>query len=167
MFKHELGQPAVDKVSGYKGILNARMEFYKGPIRYYIQGKVGEDGKEMEGYMVDEDAVQIMEGESVERPHDPTAFKYELGSKVKDSITGYKGVISSRTEWLFGCMRYTIQSLEFHEGKPVGPISVDEQAIELIETVQKSEAAPVARTGGTGPKPVQHRKPVQHKVDKR
>jgi len=33
----------------------------------------------------------------------------KLGIRVKDSITGYEGVAIARTDWLYGCVRITIQ----------------------------------------------------------
>lgn len=35
-------------------------------------------------------------------------FKFELGARVKDIITGYKGVIGGRTQYLTGCVQYGI-----------------------------------------------------------
>ena len=35
-------------------------------------------------------------------------FKFELGFKAKDSITGFEGVIGGRTEYLTGCVHYGI-----------------------------------------------------------
>lgn len=32
----------------------------------------------------------------------------ELGSKVKDKVTGYEGVATARTEWITGCVRYAV-----------------------------------------------------------
>jgi len=36
-------------------------------------------------------------------------FKFELGSKAKDTITGFEGIIISRSEWLTGCNTYGIR----------------------------------------------------------
>ncbi len=35
-------------------------------------------------------------------------FKFELGARVKDVITGYKGVVGGRTQYLRGCIQYGI-----------------------------------------------------------
>ena len=32
-----------------------------------------------------------------------------LGDEVKDTITGFKGIVVARTEWLNGCARVTVQ----------------------------------------------------------
>lgn len=81
-------------------------------------------------------------------------FKYELGSIAKDKVTGYKGMIIARTEWLYGCRRYQIQSAELDKGKPVDPIGLDEEAVEIIKA---AKPAKVADTGGPQPEPQRHR----------
>lgn len=37
-------------------------------------------------------------------------FKFKLGEKVKDTITGYEGIVMARTEYWTGCNRYGVLS---------------------------------------------------------
>lgn len=76
------------------------------------------------------------------------SFRYELGSKAKCKITGYTGLITARTEWLYGCRRYVIQSQELKDGKPVESLGVDEDAIEIIVAAEPHK---VRNTGGPAP----------------
>lgn len=32
----------------------------------------------------------------------------ELGSKVKDTITGFSGIVTGRTQWLTGCVQFVV-----------------------------------------------------------
>lgn len=64
------------------------------------------------------------------------AFKYELGSKAKDKVTSYTGIIIGRTEWLYGCRRYTLQSQEMKDGKPIEAMGFDEEALEIVEATK-------------------------------
>jgi len=73
-------------------------------------------------------------------------FKLELGAQVTDKITGYKGQIVCRAEWLYSCRRYVVQARELKDGKPVDPINCDEDQLELVEAPQ--EAHVVKDTGG-------------------
>ena len=41
----------------------------------------------------------------------------ELGSKVKDSITGFEGVSTGRAEYLHGCPSVLVESTELQEGE--------------------------------------------------
>jgi hypothetical protein len=73
-------------------------------------------------------------------------FKHALGSKVRDRVTGYTGIVIGQTSWLYGCRRYTVQSQEMKDGKPVDPLSFDEDALEIVEESKVSN--PVKDTGG-------------------
>ena len=72
----------------------------------------------------------------------------ELGSKVRDSISGLEGIATSRTEWLYGCVRVGVTPTELHEGKPVGELGFDEDQLALV----KDKVTPAAsKTGGSRP----------------
>ena len=42
-------------------------------------------------------------------------FKHKLGDELKCKITGFKGVIVSRMEWMTGCNRYGLQDEDLIE----------------------------------------------------
>lgn len=65
----------------------------------------------------------------------------KLGTRVRDSITGFSGVAMARTEYLNGCARVGVQAAQLHDGKPVDPQWFDEQ--------QLTEDSP-ATAGGPG-----------------
>ena len=61
-----------------------------------------------------------------------TEWKFDLGEEVKDVVTGFKGVIIVRSQWLNGCVQYGIkprvkrdgklsETEYFDEPRPVGP----------------------------------------------
>ena len=60
-------------------------------------------------------------------------FKYNLGSEVKDKITGYSGIIRGRSQYLTGCNTYGIQSRELKDSRPHEWVWVDEDLIHLIK----------------------------------
>lgn len=64
----------------------------------------------------------------------------KLGEKVKDSITGFSGVTIARTDWLYGCVRFGVQTSELHEGKPIDPVWFDEAQLVSIESGQSGSA---------------------------
>lgn len=80
-------------------------------------------------------------------------FKFGLGDEVKDKVTGFKGAISGRTEWLYGCRRYTVQPTKLKDGKPMDPLGFDEAALILIKAagpgqkVQPRKGGPRAEPG--------------------
>ena len=74
----------------------------------------------------------------------------KLGNKVRDSITGFTGIVTSRTDYLFGCVHVgvTPDSLD-KDGKPMDCQFFDEQRILLVESSKpKVSQDSVAKSGG-------------------
>ena len=82
----------------------------------------------------------------------------KLGQTVRDVITGFEGVAIARTEWLYGCIRITVQPRSMHEGKPVESQTFDEAQLAVVA---KLEALKGDTTGKhpAGPKPSPQRSP--------
>jgi len=59
-------------------------------------------------------------------------MQIDLGSKVKDRITGLEGIVIGRTEWLYKCVRLVVQPQVIHEGQPVEAVSFDEDQLEVL-----------------------------------
>ena len=59
-------------------------------------------------------------------------FKYKLGLKVKDKITGFKGIIVSRLQFLFGCNQYGVRPQKLEKGEPIDAHYIDEGRIKII-----------------------------------
>ena len=72
----------------------------------------------------------------------------ELGDEVKDSITGYHGIVVAFTTWLNNCRRLTVQSKELRDGKPIESSVFD---IEQFVMVKKAKPVRKAFTGGSRP----------------
>lgn len=60
-------------------------------------------------------------------------FKHDLGSKAKSKTTQLTGVITIRSECLYGCNRYLIQPPVNADSKLPDSYWVDEDDIEIIE----------------------------------
>ena len=73
-------------------------------------------------------------------------YKFKLGSKVKDTVSGYTGILNARSENLNGCIRYSVQAPVDKDMKMPEGYWFDEVSLELIEDkVIKHEAV---KTGG-------------------
>ena len=96
----------------------------------------------------------------------------KVGDRVKDIVTGYTGIAVARTEWLNGCIRFTVQSNEYHDSKPVDSLCVDEPQLVIVEkgvtkrlgdecieppTSSQEATAP----GGPAPTPERHKDPTR------
>lgn len=72
-------------------------------------------------------------------------FKFQLGSLVKDRLTGFEGIVVCRAQWLNNCNIYSVKPRALKDGVPQDSHSFDEPQLELIEEgVVKSDR----ETGG-------------------
>lgn len=69
----------------------------------------------------------------------------KLGTVVTDSITGFKGMAVSRTEYINGCARICVQPQALHDGKPIESCYFDE--LQLLENKPELKKK---KTGGPG-----------------
>lgn len=80
----------------------------------------------------------------------------KLGSKAKDKVTGFTGIIIGRIDYLFGCTQYGL-SPEAKDGKIIDTSWFDEGRIEIVGIGINPEEVRVERPGGInsdGPKGV-------------
>jgi len=76
-------------------------------------------------------------------------FKFALLSKVKDTVTGFSGVVMAATNYLTGCDRYSVQPTELKDGRPQDPYAIEEWRLELVDLPPKGEAAEFLYENGT------------------
>jgi hypothetical protein len=72
--------------------------------------------------------------------------KIELGDVVRDSITGFQGVVIGTTQWIHGCIRLTIQPQELKDGRPIEVGTFDEPQLVLVTKAAIARGNP--KTGG-------------------
>lgn len=60
-------------------------------------------------------------------------FKFELGQKVRDIITGLEGIVTSRTEYLTGCAHIGVQPQQLKDGKMVDPEWIDQTRLVFVD----------------------------------
>lgn len=56
-----------------------------------------------------------------------------LGDRVRDKITGFEGVVTARTEWLYGCVRVTVQPEKMKDGKTLESQNFDEPQMKILK----------------------------------
>ncbi len=69
----------------------------------------------------------------------------DLGKEVRCKVSGFTGIVTSRTEYLNGCVQYGIRPKIDKEGKMVESSFIDSQQLEVIGDGVSVEAEP---TGG-------------------
>ena len=81
----------------------------------------------------------------------------ELGTTVKDKITGLTGVAVARTEYLTGCARISVQPTEVKDGKTAEWVAFDEGQLDVVKgkakiVLNEIKAATLRQERG-GPQP--------------
>ena len=61
----------------------------------------------------------------------------ELGKKYKDSITGFEGIATARTEYMFGCVRILLEGKKLKPDGTSNELWFDEQR--LVPKAAKKE----------------------------
>lgn len=83
---------------------------------------------------------------------DKADFKYELGTKAKDKVTGVEGTVLCRTQWLTGCNTYGLQRPVKEDGDVPDAYYTDEDRLEAVE----AERVEVRSEGGKRGGPAQY-----------
>lgn len=76
----------------------------------------------------------------------------ELGSKVRDKLTGFVGIAVARTIWLYGCDRYALSSQKLKDGMVRADEWFDEGRLEVLAVGTFPAAAVAAPSGRGGPR---------------
>jgi hypothetical protein len=82
-----------------------------------------------------------------------------LGSKYRDTVSGYTGIAINKTEWMNGCWRVQLQAnmKDTKDGKPDDGWVVDVEQIVPVGRPKKKKQP--KRTGGGRPSPQRRRDP--------
>lgn len=78
-------------------------------------------------------------------------FKLELGMAGEDIVTGFKGIITARSQYLNGCIRYQIENKPKKQGEESKEYWYDEDRIKVTSnkkiTLQNKTKTPSTRGG--------------------
>ena len=75
------------------------------------------------------------------------SFKFDLGTTVKDTVSGFSGIIVGQHQWLTGCATYSVQPPVDKDGKIPDTVGFDENRLEEV----KAKAAPKSDRTKGGP----------------
>lgn len=130
-----LGDKVKDIITGFEGIAVAQTNHLYGCSHIVVEPmKMGKDGEPQDNRTFDEQRVTVLE-RSVVKPAAITDTELPQGSKVKDVITGFSGIIIGITKWYAGVMNYTVQPETLNEnGQPHKSCILESTRVKLIET---------------------------------
>lgn len=75
-------------------------------------------------------------------------FQFPLGIEVRYAVTGFRGVVTGRAEYISGCRQYAITPKAKDDGSFVAGEWLDEQRL-----VESGEGVKLAARAGGGPAP--------------
>lgn len=64
---------------------------------------------------------------------DTKTFAFPFGAKVRDKVTGFEGIVTSRGDHISGCDTYAVQNQTLKDGAPQDVKWFDEPRLVLIE----------------------------------
>jgi hypothetical protein len=145
-----LGDTVKDEISGVKGVVIGYYEYVYGCVRCCVQPPGMKDEQPIKSSTFDLDQLKKLKDGNI-RNTKPTRF--DLGEKVKDSITGFEGVTTGRFTYLHGPTCYGVQpqKLDKDGNKPAESDTFDEGRLERLN---KQVVDPPRRaTGGPRDEP--------------
>lgn len=85
-----------------------------------------------------------------------------FGDRVRDRISGLEGIVISRVEFLYGCVRCSVQPEATKDWKPADAVYIDEPQLILVTAgVYWRAAAAEVRAAGPADNPVRYADPVR------
>lgn len=75
-----------------------------------------------------------------------------MGAKARDSVTGFEGIITSKTEWLNGCVRVCLTPPVDSEGKLPSSEWFDIEQTQAISEDTPARKLYLTRTATGGPR---------------
>jgi hypothetical protein len=89
-----------------------------------------------------------MFGKSDEKDLLKHEFKYPIGAEVRNKITGFEGIITSRVQYITGCDQYGLQPRVDEKGNHREGIYADEGQLEPVNEGIKEEEVQGKEKGG-------------------
>ncbi|GAH03167.1 unnamed protein product [marine sediment metagenome] len=76
-------------------------------------------------------------------------FKFGMGDRVKDIISGFNGIVVTRIEYFNGCKRYSVLAKKLEAGKPIEEW-IDEAQLGLVQEAKAQKVVREKDPGGPG-----------------
>jgi hypothetical protein len=152
-FLYQLGLQARDPISDFEGIIVSRVHYLFGCSQYGLAPKKGADGSVQKTEYFDEARIEILGlGVLPEGSEDINEFKdifmHEAGKQAVDKVTGFKGTIAYRLEYMHGSNQYGIIPTVDKDGKTGDSEQFDEGRMEIIGEGIKPKDVQAPKRGG-------------------
>lgn len=123
-----------DKITGFQGYVIYRVEHMNDCIRYGIQPQLDKEGQLPDIRVLGGPDLKVIASPKADLPPTiKTSNAFNLGVKVKDRLTGFKGVIVLRVKHMHTGDRYGVQPPVNKKGEIPEIKSFDEEDLEQID----------------------------------
>ena len=141
----KLGCIAVELSSGVEGTVVSMNQTFNGNTQYAIQPKAGKDNKLPDAWNFDAALVKYKaEGVSAQATP-PQATDINVGDEVEDIISGHKGIATTKTTFLNGCVYFDVVKRS-NEAKKIESTAMFLSCTRLKKTATKT-LAPIVPKG--------------------
>lgn len=136
-FNYAPGQEVKDIFSGLTGKITASVLLLEGYTQFQVQPQ-SKDGNDLpDAWAVDENHLELNGTNTTNfKLKFEAEFKYNLGSKAEDIVTGLKGTLTKAIYHINGCIYYRIQPKGKGE-KILAPAYVHESLIKILKKVKE------------------------------
>ena len=117
---NDLGKIAIDTVTGFSGTVVSVVFQMSGNVQYCVTPNVSEEGNTYpESVAIDKNVIVIDQADNgvtdrvIKTSSQTPAFAF--GEKVRDIITGIKGIVTQRAVYISGCTFYCVENKKKNE----------------------------------------------------
>lgn len=139
-----MGSTVKDSVTGYTGIAVARSVWMYGCARIGVDSQKLVKGKVAETQWLDEQRVEVLKA----GPRRGERVDTLLGSTVKDSVTGFTGMVVAETEWLHRPLTMGVDCQKLVDGKLLETEWFDAGRLKVVKRGKPKVSADSAATSG-------------------
>ena len=118
LFDFDMGVKVEEGVSGFTGIINARVIWDSGSIQYSVKPRMTDNDKDAAGKWMDGDYFKVLEGGVGNRYGEPN-FLFTNGDEVQSNKTPFEGTVIGMAQHLNGCITYFVLAKKLQKGRTV------------------------------------------------
>lgn len=127
-----LGNRVKHLYNGFEGVAIRRIEYLYGCAQISVDAtKLSKDGTPIDIQVFDEQALETTE--KAKKTFKVPKAVFSLGSHVRDTLTGFEGVVTGRQVSLFEPPRVSISPQQLQESKPATSYLFEEARVELVK----------------------------------
>jgi hypothetical protein len=145
-----IGCVVTDITSGFEGTITARNDLFNGNVQYSVQPKAIKGAERLpEAYSIDAVSLKFKNKGVSANAIAPQATDIKVGDEVQDIISGHKGIATTKTTFLNGCVYFDVTK-PANEAKKVESTAMFLSCARLKKTAAKT-LAPITTVKGEKP----------------